>query len=189
MARETGRGKNNARCDAMRIKQGTWSVLFGCHSIVHSLIVVIAWKKLYGRLPNGWQLGCILLHDIGHWGKDYLDNYEEKRQHAELGARIAGRLFGKKGYDFVSGHNAYVCEERSLLYTPDKYSWIIAPLWWMTTTIIFEPKLRRKGCTRRESAMMFREAMRQNMAKGWTKQGHDIYMQQWGHYARKAKGG
>ncbi len=61
------------------MKQGTVSVLFGCHSIIHSMIVIVAWVKWYGHWPEFWQIICILLHDIGHWGKQYLDNYEEKK--------------------------------------------------------------------------------------------------------------
>ena len=164
------------------MKQGTWSVLLGCHSVIHSITVIVAWRKLYGSLPNYWQIGCILLHDIGHWGKDYLDDYELKKRHAELGAKIAGRLFGVKGYGLVNGHNAYNGDTRSQLYTPDKYSWVIAPVWWMMSNCIFEPKLQRKGNTKRQSAVMFKEAMRENMKNGFQEQGHDIYLKQWGHY-------
>ena len=163
------------------MKQGTVSVLVGCHSIIHSLLVIKAWRHLYGKWPAFWELVCILIHDIGHWGKDYLNNYEEKQQHAELGARVAGVLFGKRGYDLVLGHNAYNGQPRSKLFEPDKYSWVIAPEWWMVTNTWFEPKLIRKGSTRRQSAVMFKEAMRENMMNGWDKRGHDIYLEQWGH--------
>ncbi len=78
------------------MKQGTVSVLIGCHSVIHSLIVLVAWVRLYGKFPVWWQIVCILLHDVGHWGKNYLDNYEEKKQHSILGAKIAGKLFGQK---------------------------------------------------------------------------------------------
>lgn len=165
------------------VSQGTMSVLFGCHSIVHCLIVIVAWKRWYGSWPNWWQTISILVHDIGHWGKDYLDNYEEKKRHAELGARVASFLFGQKGYNLVAGHNAYDGQGRSRLYSPDKYSWVIAPVWWMITNTFFEPRLVRKGCSRKMSVLLFKDAMRENMESGWGKQGHDIYMEQWGHYA------
>lgn len=144
--------------------------------------MIVAWKKLYRHFPNWWQTICILLHDIGHWGKDYLDNYEEKKHHAELGAKVAGFLFGKKGYALIAEHNAYNTERRSKLYVPDKYSWVIAPVWWMISNTLFEPKLIRKGCTRRQSALMFKSAMITNMENGFNEQGHDIYLKQWGHY-------
>ena len=163
------------------MKQGNWSVLFGCHSLIHSLIVMIAWIKLYRRLPSWWQVICIFIHDIGHWGKDYLDDYEQKKRHGELGAKIASRLFGQKGYDLIAGHNPYNGSSKSLLHDPDKYSWVIAPIWWMVSNTWFEPKLQRKGSTRRESAVMFKEAMRENMNTGFRELGHEIYLKQWGH--------
>ncbi len=163
------------------MRQGTWSVLLGCHSLVHSLVVMIAWRRHHGRWPIWWQVVCILLHDIGHWGKDYLDDYEQKKRHGELGARVAGWLFGKKGRKLVAGHNPYAGEPSSDLYFPDKLSWVIAPTWWMMSNTWFEPKLIRKGSTRRESAMMFKDAMRENMAGGFAERGHDIYLRQWGH--------
>ncbi len=169
------------------MRQGTWSVLFGCHSFIHCTVVLVAWMKLYHRFPSFWELMCIYLHDIGHWGKDYLDDYELKKQHHELGAKVCGRLFGKKGFDLVAGHNAYDGQPRSKLYQPDKYSWIIAPCWWMWTNIIFEPKLQRSGSTRQESVVMFKQAMRENWEKGMPKQGHQIYLEQWGHAQQEVK--
>jgi len=163
------------------MKQGTASVLFGCHSPIHSIVVLIAWMKLYHKPPNTWQMICIFLHDIGHWGTDYLNDYEAKKKHGELGSRIAKNLFGQKGYDFIAGHNPYSGIPQSLLYEPDKYSWVIAPIWWMITNTWFEPKLKRKGSTRRESAIMFKEAMKNNQKSGFKEQGHEIYLRQWGH--------
>ncbi len=162
----------------MKLRQGTVSVLIGCHSQVHSLVVLVAWIRLYHSLPKPWQLICILLHDIGHWGKDYLDDYEEKKKHSLLGSRVARRLFGQKGCDLVLGHNLYEDTSKSALHDPDKYSWIIAPLWWMVFIIWAEPKLLRKGTTRRETALMFKEAMSQNMKTGFKVLGHEIYLEQ-----------
>lgn len=169
------------------MKQGTVSVLFGCHSVIHSAIVFVAWWKLYHHPPNFWQTVCILVHDIGHWGKDYLDDYEQKKKHGELGAKVAGLLFGKKGYELVSGHNPYNGSPKSLLHDPDKYSWIIAPVWWMMSNCIFEPKLQRKGNTKRESAIMFKQAMKENMNTGFKELGHEIYLRQWRHYNHDVK--
>ncbi len=161
------------------MKQGTLSVLFGCHSVIHSLVVMVAWVKLYHRLPSGWQIVCIFLHDIGHWGKQYLDDYEQKKRHAELGAKVAMWLFGQKGYDLILGHNPYNGSIKSALHDPDKYSWVIAPIWWMITNTWFEPKLQRNGSTRLESAVMFKEAMRENWNTGFKEAGHSIYLKQW----------
>ncbi len=163
------------------MKQGTMSVLLGCHSPVHSLLVLIAWCKLYRRFPKPWQLICILIHDIGHWGTMYLDNPEEKERHSVLGAKIAGKLFGQRGHDLILGHNSYNGMPRSELYDPDKYSWTIAPIWWMVSNTWFEPKLQRRGSTRRESALMFKRATIENGKTGFQERGYDIYLKQWGH--------
>jgi len=120
-----------------------------------------------------------MLHDIGHWGKQYLDDYEAKKEHSVLGARVAGKVFGRKGYDLIVGHNCYNGQSRSGLYMPDKLSWTIAPVWWMILNTVFEPKLIRPGFTRYQSAIMFRQAMRENCRTGAKVQGHDIYLTQW----------
>jgi hypothetical protein len=167
------------------MKQGTISVLFGCHSPIHSIVVYAAWCKLYHRPPNYWQTVCILIHDIGHWGKNYLDDYELKKQHGILGSKIALTLFGQKGYALIAGHNpAESGEPKSLLYEPDKYSWVIAPIWWMVTNTWFEPKLQRNSNTRLESARMFKQAMKENMATGFKTPAHQIYLQQWQNHAK-----
>lgn len=169
------------------MKQGTASVLFGCHSQIHSLMVVIAWIKIYHKPPCFWELICIILHDIGHWGKNYMDDPAEKKKHPLLGAKIAGKLFGKKGYDLVIGHNNYFSNTRSKLYYPDKYSWIIAPSIWMLSNQIPEPKLIRKGRGRWESVIMFKDAMKENEKNGFVKRGHDIYLEQWGYSNNKGE--
>lgn len=163
------------------MKQGTWSVLLGCHSPVHSIIVTVAWVKLYRSFPAPWELVCIFIHDIGHWGKDYLNDYEEKKRHGIAGTKLAQRLFGEKGHDLCAGHNEYNGAKRSRLYDPDKYSWVIAPIWWLMSNQIFEPKLIRKNAGRYESAVMFKQAMAENMKTGFKEAGHAIYLRQWGH--------
>ncbi len=163
----------------MRLSQGTISVLLGCHSQMHSLVVLIAWIRWYHKLPSWWQVICILLHDIGHWGKDYLDDYEEKQKHGLLGAKVAKFLFGQKGYDLVMGHNLYKGYTKSALHDPDKYSWVIAPVWWLISNQIFEPKLQRRDYTKRGSSLKWKEAMRKNMKTGFKKLGHEIYLEQW----------
>lgn len=171
------------------MKQGTISVLLGCHSPIHSIVVFVAWCKLYHRLPNYWQIGCIFLHDIGHWGKDYLNDYDLKKRHSELGAKVARCLFGQKGYDLIIGHNPYNGSPQSELFYPDKYSWVIAPTLWMMSNCIFEPKLQRKGNTKRESAIMFKKAMKDNMNTGFRELGHEIYLKQWRHSQQNERKG
>jgi hypothetical protein len=171
------------------VKQGTVSVLFGCHSPVHSTIVLVAWWKLYRRPPKFWQVVCIFLHDLGHWGKQYLDDYEAKKKHWVLGAVVARWLFGQRGYNLVAGHDGYSGQAASELLKPDKYSWIIAPTSWMFINTIFEPKLIRPGCTRRESVVMFKQAMLENWNNGLPEEGHHIYLRQWRGLSRDARKG
>lgn len=121
----------------MRIAEGSKSILFGSHSIIHSLFVLIAWYKLYRRRPKGWQLICIFIHDIGYFGMNHISNKSNKG-HSLLGARIGKGLFGQKAFDFIAGHSRKDAEELNLplskLEAPDDYSWIITPMWILKMT-------------------------------------------------------
>jgi hypothetical protein len=112
--------------------EGTKSILFGSHSIIHSLFVLVAWYKLYKRWPEVWQIICIFIHDIGYFGMDHISNKSNKG-HSILGARIGKKLFGQKAFDFIAGHSRKDAEELNLslskLEAPDDYSWIITPMW------------------------------------------------------------
>lgn len=160
------------------MRQGTVSILFGCHSILHSIFVLLAWRKLYNRWPEPWQVICIFLHDIGHWGTNYLDNLDEKKSHWRLGARISLNLFGLKGWKLVAGHCIYSGEPKSELYKPDKYAFLIAPKWWLYTNLIFEPKIKRVGISRWKHLKMFQEEVKKSIETGIFKSNHDIYLEQ-----------
>jgi len=114
--------------------EGTKSWLFGCHSIIHSYYVIKSWKILYKKYPKFWQMICILLHDIGYWGTDYLTN-KSNEGHAELGAKIARSLFGDKGYYLILGHSSKAVKKHNIdfskLEAPDDYSWIISSMLWL----------------------------------------------------------
>lgn len=114
--------------------EGTKSVLFGCHSIIHSLYVLKAWRILHKEWPEWWQVICILFHDIGHLGKNYLKNLKEKEEHWFLGACICGILFGEKGFNFVASHtkNPFV-PMNPKFKAADRYSWVIANNTWLYT--------------------------------------------------------
>jgi len=143
------------------LKQGTISVLFGCHSIIHSYYVVKAWRKIYGRFPKFYELCCILLHDIGHWGLDYLDHPDQKKTHWVLGARIAGYYFGPQGYSLCAGHCSSSPGSNSGLRLPDKVSWTLAPTIWLWWNALVEPKLKRPGMTAWQSAKAWKETVKQ----------------------------
>ena len=172
------------------LRQGTISVLFGVHSPFHSLLVLLSWRKLYGRWPRSWQIACIFLHDIGHWGRNYLDSQEEKGGHWLLGAKIAGKFFGEKGFWLIEGHrskpnglnglqfNAYGCRHTayiSALYRPDKYSWYIAPCWWLWWNCIVEPEIAM-GFSRREAVGRFRAQVKQSIESGEYRSTHQMYL-------------
>lgn len=149
--------------------------MFGCHSVIHSCLVLIAWRKLYGGWPKFWQGVCIFLHDIGHVGLDYLDDFEQKKRHWELGAKIGRWLFGYKAYDLLAGHCSHSGHLLSDLYRPDKYSWHIAPRWWLFSNTIFEPKLAM-GYGRWEAVALFKEQVRQSVESGEYQSTHAMYL-------------
>ena len=130
------------------MSQGTKSILFGAHQfIVHPYFVYKAFKLCNYRKPQFWELICIIIHDWGYWGMDYLidrkvENWRADDGHEKLGARIALRLFGLQGYKFVMGHGGEALrfhpKHRSAMYWPDKISSLIAPRWWLQWTMIVE---------------------------------------------------
>lgn len=129
---------------------GTKTLLFGVHQIIiHPLLVIIAWMKLYHSFPSWKELICIVIHDWGYCGKPNLKN-EDGDRHPELGANIAHRLFDKprvlaqldhsqlmefphEWKDFVLGHSSFYVTrygiKQSKLLAPDKYWHCIIPLW------------------------------------------------------------
>lgn len=160
------------------MREGTVSVLVGCHSPIHSILVVRSWIKLYGRWPRPWELGCIFLHDVGHWGLDYLSNPNLKYRHWIKGARIARKLYGNKGYDLIAGH----CPEESGfpmsgLCKPDKYSHMISPTWFEYWNTIVEPKLLIGCKSRMDAVRRFKAATKKNVMSGDYRSTHQLYLE------------
>lgn len=126
------------------ITEGTKSWLFGCHSFIHSILIIRAWKHLYKSYPSFKECICIMLHDIGYCGKNYLTD-KSNSSHAELGAQICGELFGGDYYLFVLGHSVTAAKKHGIavskLEAPDDYSWILAPDWWLRLNQLVEPQL------------------------------------------------
>lgn len=154
--------------------EGTKSMLFGCHQIIiHPLIVLVAWYRLYRRWPKPWQLVCILIHDIGHWGKDYLTYFEHKRDHWRAGAELARRLFGDEAYWFCRWHsktsNGNSWQPNDLFYA-DKYSWLCAPRWWLK----LNDRVERFGDDR--SLDDWLAMVRENWDAGCPKGSHQLYL-------------
>ena len=99
---------------------GTKSLLFGVHQVfLHPYFVWRAWKQLYG--PADWRtLVCIVVHDWGYWGCELMDDTEGE-QHPYFAAKIAGRLFGPKWYDFCLDHSRHLAKKNGR--TPSKLCW------------------------------------------------------------------
>lgn len=126
------------------MKQGTRSTLIGCHQFIwHPLFVIIGWVMRHSRFPKFWEIVCIFVHDWGVWGTDYLSDPKNKKLHPELGAKIAKKFFGNKGWHLVAGHSLEYIKywddlnrplfsswdkiEISDLYYADKYSYLVIP--------------------------------------------------------------
>jgi hypothetical protein len=124
------------------ISEGTKSYLIGAHSFIfHPLFILKAWYKLYKSWPTWYELIGIFLHDVGICGRNYLSDDNAKNGHWKYGAYLAARIVydisGKstlawRTNHFVAGHAPKESGHcKSKLYLPDKYKWVIAPLWWM----------------------------------------------------------
>jgi hypothetical protein len=114
--------------------RGTKSLLFGVHQfLLHPITVFLAWVYLYKKLPSIKEMVCIFVHDWGYWGKQNMDD-ELGETHPELGARIAGRLFGDKYKDLCLLHSRHYAKrlsrEPSQLCYADKLCIIFDP-WWL----------------------------------------------------------
>jgi len=124
------------------MKEGTKSVLFGCHNpLMHGIWVLIAWRLEYKSWPKWWEVVGIFLHDIGVSRRQYLSDDQAKIGHWFKGASLAAGIvykISKKTYlhtltwEFVAGH----CPEEShypmsKLARADKRSWLVAPSWWL----------------------------------------------------------
>jgi len=153
--------------------EGTISYLIGCHSfLIHPLCVLVAWHKEYRRWPKFWELVCIFLHDIGHIGKQYLSDPKQKAGHWILGARIAGKLFGLKGFLMVAGHSKGTGYPRSALYVPDKRSWLEAPYWWLWLN--YRAERFGPGIT---DPKEWKRVVAENARNGYAKGSHQLYLE------------
>jgi len=158
------------------ISQGTISVIFGCHSPIHSLLILISWRILYNCFPKWWQIVCIFLHDWGHWGMNYLDDYSKKKQHWQLGASLAYKLYGKKGFSFCAGHTSHSGEPQSKLAKADKYSRYICPTWWVWVLNFIEPALAQGYATKWQSAKHFKAQVKDSVESGEFRSTHSFYL-------------
>ena len=174
------------------MREGTISWLFGCHSIIHSYYVVRAWKILFKRWPKFWELVCILVHDIGIVGKDYLTYEEEKKCHWKRGAKIAHKLFGYAAFFLVMDHDSIGLETHKSwsdeltdwseyiddrLFKADKYSYYIAHKTWLKMNCIVELKLKAPGMTITESINDFKKRVKESIDSGKWASNHSFYLE------------
>lgn len=160
------------------MRTGTKSVLWGVHQFLwHPITVLLAWLDLYGA-PRFWELFCILVHDIGYWGKSEMDGPEGHR-HPELGAKIAGAIFGEKARLECLGHSRSYAQAHGIptsrLCWADKWSPMFDPthFYWLRGTLSGEIAEYRKTFPRAtgESSLMwavaFKQYVRENSLKIW----------------------
>lgn len=125
------------------MKIGTKSVLFGAHCFfIHPWFVAYAWYKLYGFPLDPRLWFSFFLHDIGYIGMPNMDGDEGER-HPYLGARIMGRFFGLKWYEFTLYHSRFLAKKNGAQYTKlcvaDKLAIALAPAW------LYLPMVRLTG--------------------------------------------
>jgi hypothetical protein len=114
---------------------GPRSILFGSHQfLVHPLMVIWAWKKLYGEWPDFRETVCIFLHDLGYvtqWCHD-MDGAEGDT-HPEWAATVAGRWFGPEYAALRRYHSRFLARRDgrnvSRLCAPDKLAGGSWPVW------------------------------------------------------------
>lgn len=101
------------------MKIGTKSLLFGGHQfIIHPIMVLLAWIRLYGFPKDYRIIIAIIVHDWGYWDKPNIDGKEGKH-HPELGANIVSKLFDnfsgvyQSYYFFTYFHSRWCTNEYS----------------------------------------------------------------------------
>lgn len=114
------------------LTMGTRGLLIGAHWPPHVLMVVAAWRWLYGSWPSVRELAAICLHDVGYLGCEQMDG-PDGTMHPEAGAALADRLLGRDMGDLIRGHSKGYAEAvgvpLSRLYGPDKVSHAFESVW------------------------------------------------------------
>jgi hypothetical protein len=131
---------------------------------------VAAWRKIFGSYPKLWELFCIFLHDIGICGRQYLSVKGAKNGHWLAGAKIAGYLFGQKGAWLCAGHTSESNFPQSKLFLADKYSWLVAPEWWLWSNFYLE---KFEGSI--SNPVEWKKIIADNLKKNHHFSSHDLY--------------
>jgi len=111
---------------------GTRSLLIGAHWPLHNVMVVLAWRWLYGSWPTLREMAAIGLHDVGYLGCREMDG-PDGTMHPDVGATLGDRFLGRDMGDLIRGHSKGYAETvrvpLSRLYGPDKLSHAFEPVW------------------------------------------------------------
>lgn len=123
---------------------GLKTLTIGFHSTIHSLAVIIAWRKIYHEYPDSREFISILLHDIGYlFQSDHYLKPPRTDNHPELGAIICGAFLGEKYMDLCLGHSREYAHrynfKLSKLCYADKYALLILPPTILKLINIVEP--------------------------------------------------
>jgi hypothetical protein len=90
-------------------------------------------------------------------------------------------MFGHKGWNSCAGHcDGVMGKWRSRLYYADKYSWYIAPYWWLYWNNIVEPKLKC-GMKNRDAVIDFQKSVKWSIECGLFRQTHSFYEERKSH--------
>ncbi len=179
--------------------EGTKSYIIGCHQfLLHPIWCLLAWRLEYKEFPKWWELICILLHDIGICGRQYLSDDAAKKGHWERGTRLAGRVVSmmkkepiywignegedpwkvplwKRAIEMCSGH----CPEESRypeskLSRADKRSRLVAPMWWTW----WEYWVEFSGVRKPGHVRQWRRAVAENLKRERPLGNHELYMRE-----------
>ena len=115
------------------MKIGTRSLVYGGHCWpIHTVMLAIAWTRLYGFPfdPRLWV--AFAVHDIGYLGKPNMDG-PEGDTHPILGAKIMEWLFGPAWGLFTISHSRFYAARAgvgiSKLCVADKLATVLTPNW------------------------------------------------------------
>lgn len=129
------------------MKVGTKSLLFGGHQfIIHPIMVLLAWIRLYGFPKDYRIIIAMIVHDWGYWDKPNIDGKEGKL-HPWEGANLMYCLF-KRGWwsKFTLYHSRYTAfrnrEKPSRLCYADKLAFCYEIKWFFLLRITLSKEIK-----------------------------------------------
>ena len=129
------------------MKVGTKSLLFGGHQfIIHPIVVLLAWIRLYGFPKNYRIIIAMIVHDWGYWSKPNIDGIEGKN-HPKFGARLMQILFNNNWFLFTYFHSRFCVrwsytEYPSRLCYADKLAFCYEIKWFFLLRITLSEEIK-----------------------------------------------